>query len=207
MSPASRRRSRRWRATTGHGARTDLELADAARVLAARALEQPAGLGDHPLVVEGLGERLCALVRWVPGASSTDHRRRCYTSRTIWFVIVACACGLRVGVRGRRRRCDGARGRAAATRVRVRAALPVMGRAAARVGDWRGCGELLLYLPSVYDARLPTAREQKRTCFASEPPESRRAVAATSRRRHRQFGEDWGRFRLAVRRLVSLWAR
>ena len=98
MSPASRRRSRQRRAT--QGARTDLELADAGRVLAARALEEAAGLGDHPLVVEGLRERLRARGRW--GASSTDdHRRRCYTSRTIWFVIVACACGLRAGVRGR----------------------------------------------------------------------------------------------------------
>ena len=46
--------------STGRGARTDLELADAGRVLAARALEQPSRLGDHPLVVEGLGERLRA---------------------------------------------------------------------------------------------------------------------------------------------------
>jgi len=50
-------------------------------VLARRALEEASGLGDHPLVVEGLGERLRARGRL--GASSMDCRRRRRASRTI----------------------------------------------------------------------------------------------------------------------------
>ena len=54
-----------------------LELANALRVLAARALEEAAVLADHPLVVVALGERLAHHLVRHRAAERPAARRRC----------------------------------------------------------------------------------------------------------------------------------
>ena len=107
-----------------------------------------------------------------PPGSATIHlwsKAFVNASRTIWFVIVACACGLRVEVRGVRRRARGREGFAAAMAyacaLRCEGGLCVMAGAARRRGarasllpSWArgdgvnaGAGAHLFYLPDGFE--------------------------------------------------------
>jgi len=137
MSPASQRRRdgrvdgvrHKSKCSTGHGAHTNLELADAGRVLARRALEEASGFGDHPLVVEGLGERLRARgggarLPWIIDAGAAP---RAPSGSSSWRAVGACGRAF-VGVGSLRRRARGCDASLLRWRARVRFAALVVPR-------------------------------------------------------------------------------